>query len=203
MFNKILFVIVITLAFLSAAHTSYGSIDHITFRLVLNAGEPEAEESDTIISNNEILNISKLYFLNDASIEEVMIFQSGVTPGKIMTGFRFNEQGKKQFSLVLKKFPDHRIAIFAGRTLIKVLPPLPPDFSSDMIVIPWPRKAKELQWIAREINKKPPNLLTLYMDETAKYNETAADEWANIYRNLISALEEKIRQTPKQELEGD
>jgi hypothetical protein len=60
-----------------------------------------------------------------------------------------------------------------------------------------------LDWIAREINKKPPSLLTLYMDETVKYNETAADEWANIYRNLASALEEKVKQTPKQELEGD
>lgn len=203
MCNKILFVIAITLALLSAAQTSYGSLDHITFRLVFNAEEPEAKDSDTVISGNEVLNISKLYFLNDSSIEEVMIFQSGVTPGKVMTGFRFNEQGKKQFSLVLKKFPDHRIAIFASRTLIKVLPPLPADFSSDMIVIPWPGKEKELRWIARKINKKPPNLLTLYMDETVKYNETAADEWANIYRNLISALEDKVRQTPKQELEGD
>ena len=203
MCNKILFAIIITLTFLSAAHTSYGEIDHITFKLVLNKEEPEIKEFDTVISGNEALNVSKFYFLNDASIEEVMIFHSGFTPGKMMTGFRFNEQGKKQFSLILSKFPNHRIAIFASKTLIKVLPPLPADFSSDMIVIPWPGKAKELDWIAREINKKPPSLLTLYIDETAKYNEAAADEWANIYRNLAAALEEKVKQTPKQELEGD
>lgn len=203
MFTKILAATTIILIFLSATCTSYAAIDRITFKLVLNPDDPDIKESDTVIKDGEVLNVSKFFFLNDSCIEEVMIFQSGVTPGKMMTGFRFNGQGKHQFNLILKKFPKHRIAIFAGRTLIKVLPPLPDDFSSDMIVIPWPGKTKELQWIAREINKKPASLLTLYMDETAKYNEAAADEWANIYRNLSTALEQKVKETPKQELEGD
>lgn len=198
-----LIIICIILASLLSAQACYGAIDHIVFKLVLNKGEPEAKECDTVISGNEVLNVSKLYFLNDAGIEEIMIFHSAVTQGSIMTGFRFNEQGKRQLSLILKKFPNHRIAIFASRTLITVLPALPADFSSDMIVIKWPRKEKELRWIAREINKKPASLLTLYIDESAKYNETAADEWANIYRNLTTAIEDKTKERSKEEFESE
>lgn len=195
-------IIGIFLAFLFFVQPSYGAINHIVFRLVLNEEELATQEYDTIINdNNEVLKVSKLYFLSDPNIDEVMIFKSAVTPDKIMTGLRFNEQGKKQLSLILKKFPNHKIAIFASKTFITTLPALPADFSSDMIVITWPRKEKELRWIAREINRKPPSLLTLYIDETAKYNDRAADQWAKVYENVTAMLEKKRQEAPREEPE--
>jgi hypothetical protein len=200
-------ILISILTFASTVQTSYCSVNNIEFRLVLDDMDMAGRDHDTVINGKEALRILRPYFLSDSDMDEIMILQSAVSPGKVMTGFRFNEQGKKHLAIILNKFPGRRIAIFAGKKFVTVLPVLPSGFSSDMIVITWPGKERELRKIASEINKKPASILTLYIDETAKYNEIAAEEWAKAYDKVASALEEKYREARSRarenQIEGD
>ncbi len=175
--------------FIFTSQPAYGAINHIEFRLVLDQEEMGDKECDTIIKGAEVLNIWKLYFLRDNDINEVMIFRSATIEGRFMAGFNFNETGKTNLSTIMKKFPSHRIAIFANGAFVTVLPAKFMNSLSDILVIIWPRKEEELRVIARDINKKPESILSLYIDETVKYNDVAADEWAKIYQHVTTTLE--------------
>jgi len=147
------------------------------------------KECDTIIRGAETLNIWKAYFLRDNDIAEAFIFRSATVKGRLMAGLSFNESGKNNLSLITKKFPEHRIAVFADGAFVTVLPVQFMESFSDVLVIIWPRKENELRLIVRDINKKPESIISLYIDETVKYNDVAADQWAKVYQHVSATLE--------------
>ena len=172
---------------------SYGkasaATSHIEFRLLLESGDMAGKEFDTIVRGAETLNIWKAFFLRDNDIAEALIFKSATVKGRLMAGFSFNDSGKNNLSVITKKFPNHRIAIFADGNFITVLPAQFMHSFSDVLVIIWPRKEEELRKIVRDINKRPESILSLYIDETVKYNDVAAEEWAKVYQHVSSSLE--------------
>jgi len=178
----------ITMVFLLIAQTSHSAVNHIEFRIVLNDEEVGDKDCNTVIDGDRVAHVWKPYFLSDSGIAEIMVFRSAVSPGKMMAGLMLNDQGKKQLSVISKKFSRHRVAIFVNNAFITILPVLPANSSSDMVVIVWPGKEKELCLIASHINKKPESVLTLYIDEIAKYNDVAADEWAKVYERITKAM---------------
>ncbi len=181
----VLVILGVALVYLLITQTPYGAVNYVEFRLAMDDKESVGDrECSKVIDGKRVICVTKPYFFNDSGIAEVMIFRSAVTPGRLMAGFMLNELGKKQLSVVLNKFPNHKIAIFVNDTFIAVMPPLSAEAVSDMVVIPWPGKEKDLSMIALEINKKPASILTLYIDETAKYNDVAADAWARVYENV-------------------
>lgn len=196
-----LIILFICPAFLLTVRISHGSSNRIEFRLVLNNEDRETVEYSTVINGREALSVSKLYFLSDPDIEEVMMFRSVASPGKVMAGLRFNENGKNHLTAILQKFPNRRIAIFSGKAFIMILPPLSAGFSSEMMVIAWPRKEEELRWIAREINKKPESVIALYIDQMAEYHDVAAEEWAKVYDKAAKLLSSKLEETKTVSLE--
>jgi hypothetical protein len=185
---------IICFVLLSFPRLSYGTTNYIKFKVVLNPEDPESGGCDIFANGNEALKVYKAFFLSDTNIEELMIFRSGVVPGRVLAGFRLNESGKKNLSRILQKFPGHKIAIFADRALITVLPALPADSASYTIVIIWPKEERQLRFIARQINKKPESILALYVEETAKYNDVAAEAWGKAYGDAVNALDKKYKE---------
>lgn len=166
----------------------------VEFKPVLSETETKAALFDVIQKDNETLYVHRLPFLADRDVEEVEIFRSANVPGRLLVGFTFNENGKVRFRLLVKNFRKKRVVVYGAGKLVAVSPVLPPEVSGERVVIGWPGTEEELRAFALGINKKPPGLLALYIEEQGRYNDIAADMWAEIYGTIDRYVASKSKQ---------
>jgi hypothetical protein len=181
---------VLILAVISVSSLSFaGNI--IEFRLVLVPDESGSMEFDIVKDGADSVYAQKLPYLADRDIDSVEIFRSASAARQLLVGFKFNETGRKRIYNLTKRFAGRRIAIFADGRYMMSSSVISPVFFKEMAVIRWPGTEAELRKFAAELNKKPPGIIALYIEEQGKYNDVAADAWAEAYLSVNKFIEEK------------
>jgi hypothetical protein len=171
-----------------------GAMNTVEFKLVLAPTEKEGTVVDTVKKGPGYVYVHKLPYLADRDIDRVEMFRSANTRGRLLVGFIFNESGKKRLYRLVKKYGTRRIAIFDEGRLIVSSSVLPPEFLGDRVVVRWPGTEDELRHFVLKVSRKPPGLFSLYIEEQGKYNDVAADAWAEAYMNVNKYITAKAKQ---------
>lgn len=167
----------------SASETQKNAVE---FRLLLTPEESKGRGCDKVSINGEIVTICTLPYLADRDIEAMEVFASSSERGRYMIRFTFNENGRRRLYRLTKKYRARKIAIFIGNRFMEVTPVLPAIFMGDKVVLRWQGSIKDLRSIAGSMNKKLPDIFALYVEEMGKYNDAAADSWADMYARVNS-----------------
>jgi len=170
------------------------SPNHVEFRLVVSQSETAGRHFDAVRNGSGDIYILKMPYLADRDIEQIDLLRSLSKRGRLLIGFVFNENGKKRLYRLIKKFGKRKAAIFAEGKIITTSSMLPPALLGQRIVVAWPGSEAELMRLAGAVNRKPPGVFELYVEEQGKYNDIAADAWAEAYRNINMYFEAKCRQ---------
>ena len=186
-------VVAVLLCVISASSLSWAA-NLVEIRLVLLPAEMEKEGFDVAKNGVDSVYVHKLPYLADRDIDKVEMFRSANEPGRLLVGFKFNETGKKRLYNFTKRFGQRRVAIFTEGRYVMSSSVISPVFLGGVVVIRWPGTESELRKFAFEMNKKPAGIISLYLEEQGKYNDVAADAWAETYANVNKYIEEKRAQ---------
>jgi hypothetical protein len=168
-------------------------VGNVAFRPLLVKGELEGKKFDTLANGDNPIFIWKLRYICERDISKAEMFSSATNRGRLLVGFTLNEDGAKRLRHFTKKFGARHLAIFAGKMFINTIPAIPPTFIGNKIVVRWPGTEKDLRELVININRKPPSVIALYIEEQGKYNEYAADAWANLYTEINDKIREDRR----------
>lgn len=180
------------LSMFSAAAIAGG--DKIEFRPVLSQNELGDKRFDAVQNSGEIIYVWRLNYIADSDIEKIEILRSVNASRRLFVGFIFNDEGKKRLCYFSKKFEKKRLAIFAEGSFINTVPVAPPEFLGNKIIVRWPGTEPELRSLVLKVNKKPQGIMALYIEEQGKYNDVAAQAWAEAYGNINKYVEAKNKQ---------
>ena len=173
--------------------SSAGVANRVEFRLVLAKNELLHRQYDVIQNGPEALYVWKLHYLSDRDLETVEMMRSASKSNLFMIGFKFNKDGRQRLYRFTKKFKKRRVAIFADGKLVTAPLIWVPYFMGERVVVQWPGTERELRSFAYTINKKE-TIISLYIEETGKSNDIAADAWADLYGSLNKYVEKRSRQ---------
>ena len=176
------------------AAAAFGEKNHIEFRFVLSAEETVGKKTDTIQDGSGTLHVWQYPYLADIDIEKAEVFRSANKKNRLLIRFEFNENGRKKTYHLAGKSGDRMLAVFADGKLIATTSTLPPVFCRDRAIVVWPGSEAELRRVATEVNKKPPSVMGLYIEEQGRYNDVAAEAWAETYIRFVDYFEMKRRQ---------
>ena len=168
-------------SFLFCIRNTEASQNTVEFRLLLTAEESKRRGCDNVNIDGKNFNICTLPYLADRDIEKLDVFSSMNNRNRYLIRFTFNENGKRRLYRLMKKYRARKVAIFMRGELVETTSVLPAVFMGDKVVIRWSGKERDLRSIAESMNKKLPDILALYIEEMGKYNEAAADSWADLY----------------------
>ena len=178
-----------------AASTVLGDANQVEFRLIFLPAETGKGNVESLAGGSEPFNAHKLPYLADRDIEKIEIFRSANVRGRLIASFIFNENGRKRLYRLTKVHGSGQIGIFMRGTLMITAPVLPPMFLGEKVVVRWPGTEAELRELAAMVNHKPSSdVLALYIEEQGRYNDIAADSWADTYTAIGRYLEAKNRQ---------
>lgn len=182
---------VFSAVFLILAAPGFGSGNNVAFRPVLSKDDLEGKRFDPVRDGDETVYVWRLRYLADRDIKKVDVFQSAAAKGRLLVGFTVNDDGAKRLRYFTRKFGMRHLVIFADGKLIGMIPAVPPNFVGDKIVVKWPGTENELRAFATRMNKAPPGMLALYIEEIGKYNDVASDAWASAYEDINRFIEDK------------
>lgn len=186
----LVYIILFALVF---THTAEGSVNILEVRLILTPEESKILGCDKMKDGINVVNVCTLPYLADRDIAQVDIILSLYKSSRhrFILRLKFNENGRRRLYRLTKRYRARRVAIFVNGNLVLTTPVLPAVFIGDKVAIQWTRSEKELRAVAASLNKKTPDIIELYVDETVKYNERAADSWAETYASINRYIEEK------------
>jgi preprotein translocase subunit SecD len=164
---------------------------HIEFKPVLNADELAGKRFTVVDFGGEKLYLWNLRYLTERDMEKVEVYRSAARAKTLMAGFKFAGDGRKRLYRFTKKFAKRRVAILADGQLITAPVVWVPVFMGDKVVVTWPGTEKQLWDLAEKVNRQNDGIVTFYIDETVKYNEAAADDWAKFYETFNKYFEAK------------
>lgn len=168
--------------------------NNIEFRPVLSQDELGGKKFDAVRSSGENIYVWRLNYLADSDIKNIEMLRSVNLSRQLFVGVVFNDDGKKRLYHFSKKFGKRRLAVFAEDNFLSTIPAEPPVFLGDKVIVRWPGTETELRSFVFKVNKKPQGIASLYIEEQGKYNDTAADAWAEAYGNMNRYVEAKSRQ---------
>lgn len=170
-----------------------GAENVVEVRLLLTQEESKKMGCEKLLDGINVINVCTLPYLADRDIEAVDIIVSLHTnnPNRFILRLKFNENGRRRLYRLTKLYRARKVAIFINGKLLLVTPVLPAVFIGDKVVIEWSRTENELRSVAAALNKKTPDIIELYVEETGKYNERASDSWADTYAAVNKYFEEK------------
>jgi tRNA(adenine34) deaminase len=192
MLNRALLLIVVFVSMFAALAIAGGN--NIEFRPVLSQGELGGKSFDAIRNSGEIIYVWRLSYLADSDVKNVEMFRSVNVSRQFFVGVASNDEGKNRLRHFGKKFGKRRLAVFAEGNFLSTIPAEPPVFLGDKVIVRWPGTESELRSFVFKINKKPQGIASLYIEEQGKYNDVAADAWAEVYGNMNKYCEAKNRQ---------
>lgn len=166
--------------------------NNVAFRPLINKNDLDGKKFDIVNNGDGEVYIWKLRYLADRDIEKVDIYRSASAPDRLLVGFTINQDGAKRLRHFTNRFGIRRLAIFADGRLLDMIPPVAPSFLGDRIVVRWPGSENELRRFALRINRKPPGMMALYIEEVGKYNDVAVEAWASAYTEANKFIEERI-----------
>lgn len=166
----------------------------VEFRLLLTPAEAHARGCDTVKIDGNTATICTLPYLADRDIENIEVLASINQNNRYLLRFTFNENGRRRLYRLTKKYRARQVAIIIGEKLVKTTAVLPAVFMGDTVVLKWSGTEKEIRSIARSMNKKLPDIFALYVEEMGKYNDAAADSWADVYTRVNSYVGGKQKQ---------
>jgi hypothetical protein len=152
----------------------------ISFRPVLYKAELDGKRYDVFTLAGSTGYVWKMRYLCERDIAKAEAFRSAGS-GALLAAFTLNADGAKRLRHFTRKFGSRHLAVFVGKRLMGSIPAMPPSFIGDRIVIKWPGTEKGLRELVVGINRKPPGVIALYIEEQGRYNDTAADAWAELY----------------------
>lgn len=165
-----------------------------TFKLIFIPADMKGQIVDEIKDKPDCVYVHSLPYLADTDVEEVDVLRSANVRGRLLVSFIFNIEGKKKLTTLVKTYGTKRIAIYSDGKLITKVSIVPPSFMGNRIVISWPGTEKELRSFAQKAGHEQPDMLTLYIEETQKYHDTASEAWASAYDNVAKYIQSKNRQ---------
>jgi hypothetical protein len=184
--NSLLYAALLVLFVLAAGLCSS---NRVAFRPLVSDDDLEGKRTDTFPHNDGVVYIWKLRYLSDRDIDRVDIFRSATAANRLLVSFTINPDGAKRLRHFTNKFGMRRLAVFADGRLLDMIPPVPPAFLGDRIVVRWPGTERELRLFATNVNKRPPGIMALYIDEIGRYNGVAAEAWARAYEGFNRFVE--------------
>ncbi len=166
----------------------------IEFKPVLSQDELAGKRVDAVRNSSEIIYVWRLSYLADADIKNIEMFRSVNAPARLLLGIAFNEEGRNRLYHFSKKFGKRRLAVFAEGKFVSFVPAEPPVFLGNKVLVLWPGTEPDLRSLVFKVNKKPQGIASLYIEEQGKYNDIAADAWAEVYGNMNKYAEARSRQ---------
>ena len=168
--------------------------DHVQFKIVLLPGEEAVHNFDAVEIAGDTLYVWKFPYLADRDIERVDMLQSVSVRGRIFAAFNFNEHGKNRLYRLAKMYGSRRVVISADENILATTLILPPAFLGERVIVAWPGTESELRKLLLNVNKRQPGIITLYIEEQGRYNDVAADSWAEAYGNIVKYFESRSDQ---------
>jgi hypothetical protein len=166
--------------------------NYVAFRPLIAPDDLEGKKFDSITVSRGVIYVWKMRYIAERDIERIDIYRSAQDTARLLVGFKISADGAKRLRHFTAKFGPRHLAIFVDGRLLDMIPPAPPSFLGDRIVVRWPGTEKELRLFASRMNKKPPGMFALYIEEMGRYNDVAADAWASAYADVNRFIEEKM-----------